>query len=327
MSAPTTNSTTSSPLPSSRPPPPSSILTHDRVWRDWLLVSLLKLYFGRQRSTRRTPQEQRVHIDAAMHILPAAPASVVQYEQAVVGGVSGWWVRPLDARKDAVLLYIHGGGYIGGSAKGYSAVGSQFATHAAVGVFVPDYRLAPEQPFPAANDDVNAALTGLLELGYSSVVIAGDSAGGGLALSLAATLSEAQRRAVRGVIAISPCTDLAMTGASFSTTSDAMVDVDIYGEWVAHYLHGHAARDPLASPLYADLSHLPPVQLMVATDELFKDDGIGFAERAIAAGRVVECHVWKGMLHCFPLFYGKLHAADVAMELMTGFLRDRLPVD
>lgn len=270
----------------------------------------------------------RAIFDAIMEHTPDAPG--VSYEQGTVGGVPGCWCLPEQAQPGAVLLYVHGGAFVLGSAWAVRHLAGQLAARAGVAAFVPEYRLAPEQPFPAAVDDVLAAYQGLAALEYSEIALAGDSAGGGLAL---VTLSQATRAADRGegprpvgAAVLSPWTDLGLTGESLKThaETDPLVSSQTLGAAVPLYLNGHDPRDPLASPLYGDLTGLPPVLVHVGEDEVLLSDSTRYIERLWAAGGTGQLHVWAGMAHVFPASVGAFLASGAALDNLGEFLSHQL---
>jgi len=265
----------------------------------------------------------RVPFDAIMERV-AAPAGVT-YEAGTVGGVSGWWCRPEDPKSGEAILHIHGGWFNWGSAQAFRHLVGHMAARTGVAAFVPDYRLAPEHPFPAAPEDVRATYFGLLERGYSKVAVMGDSAGGNLALGLLVYLSANSPSgtvAPVGAVMLSPVTDLSLTGASWETRASA----DPYFthpqavELVRAYLNGHDAGDPFASPLLADLAGLPPVRVLVGADEVLLDDSRRFVERAVAAGVDIKLDVWEGMVHGFLGGVGHFAASTEALEISGAFL-------
>lgn len=254
-----------------------------------------------------------------------APAGVI-FRPDTVGGISGWWCKPENAKPGEVIIHIHGGWFNWGSAQAFRHLVGHIAERAGVEAFLPDYRLAPEHAFPAAIDDVQACYLGLRELGFTKVAITGDSAGGNLALELLLFASTHQNGVLAvGAVALSPVTDLALTGASWETRAAAdpyFMRSQAEG-LVAAYLNGHDPLDPAASPLYADLSGLPPVRILVGEDEVLLDDSIRFAERAIAAGGDARLDVWEGMAHGFLSGFGMLEASTQALEVIGSFLDER----
>ena len=266
----------------------------------------------------------RPGFDALTDKAPAADG--VTTEAAQVGGIPGWWCRPGNAIAGAAVLYLHGGAYVLGSAAAYRNFAGQLATRAKAAIFVPDYGLAPERPFPAAIDDAHAAYRGLAAAGFTRIAVAGDSAGGGLALALLSLVkADAQAGQVPMPLAaavLSPWTDLALTGDSLQ--SKASVDPLLTREQLAAaarlYLGEHDPRDPRASALYADLAGLPPVCLQVGDCEVLLDDSRRYAERIVAAGGTADLHVWHGMIHVFPANLTLLRAAPEALDLVGAFL-------
>jgi len=259
----------------------------------------------------------RAAYDQLVEQTPNAPG--VAYEEGKVGGVAGWWCLPGGADKSAAILYLHGGGYVLGSARAYRNFAGQIATRARVAAFVVDYRLAPEHTFPAAVDDSIAAFQGLFR-DYASVVVVGDSAGGGLALALAE--SKLAKRPAAAVL-LSPMTDLALTGETVTSRAGAdfiLNKVALAGA-ASQYLGSSDVRDPRASPLYGDLTGLPPVIVHVGEDEILLDDSRRFAERA---GGDVTLHIWEGMPHVFPQDVGLLVAAEEALVDVGAFIHEHV---
>ncbi len=202
------------------------------------------------------------------------------------------------------LLYLHGGGYFACSAETHRPITAFFAREG-FRVFAPDYRLAPENRFPAAVDDAVAVYRGLLGAGYPSerIVVAGESAGGGLTLSLMLALRSADVPLPAAAALYSPWTDLAATGDSIRTNSDrcAMFCGSDVAASARYYLGDTDPRNPLASPLYADLTGLPPLLIHVGADEVLRDDSTRLTERARAAGVPVDLKIWPVVPHAWQL--------------------------
>ena len=249
------------------------------------------------------------------------PASI-RISPSKVGGVPGEWVEGPAATK-TVLLYLHGGGYFACSAESHRPITVGFALHG-FRVLAPDYRLAPENQFPAAVDDAVAAYRGLLAEGHSpgSIVVAGDSAGGGLTLSLLLALREAGTPLPAGAALFSPWTDLAATGDSVRTNAArcAMFNGPDIGPSARYYLGTTDPRNPLASPLYADLKGLPPLLIHVGEDEVLRDDSTRLAERARAAGVRVELKVWPVVPHAWQLAPHMIPEARQSLRESAAFL-------
>jgi acetyl esterase/lipase len=253
----------------------------------------------------------------------------VTFEAGSVGGISGWWARAPRTRKGVAVVHIHGGWFNWGTAQAFRNFVGHVALSAGADAFVPDYRLAPEHPFPAAVQDVEACYRGLAEMGIRSIAITGDSAGGNLALVLLSIASaQTSRDAVipLGAVAFSPVTDLALTGESFDTRADAdpfFTKSQVAG-LVRSYLGGADPKNPMASPLYGDLSGLPPLRIHVGDDEVLLDDSRRYVERAFAAGVDARLEIWMGMPHGFVTSIDKYNAAKGAFKAVGEFLAQRL---
>ena len=271
--------------------------------------------------------EARQFFDALLE--GVAPRDDVTFESATVGDVPGLWVHPASRRSDEAILHVHGGWFSAGSATAYRHLVGHIAARAGASAFVPDYRLAPEHPFPAAVDDVLAAYRGMDESGIRRIAITGDSAGGNLALVLASRVAAGAvpaKAILVGVAALSPVTDLTLSGTTYDTRADA----DPYftkqqvAELVHSYLGSADANDPLASPLQGPFTGLPPLRIHVGDDEVLLDDSRRYVERAIADGVDVRLDVWTGMPHGFVASIGTLEASAQALDAIGRFLTERL---
>jgi epsilon-lactone hydrolase len=267
--------------------------------------------------------EARPEFDRLLEATPEAEG--VTCAAATVGGVAGWWCRPQRAIEGSAILYFHGGAYVLGSAAVYRKFVGQIAARAKTAIFIPDYGLAPERPFPAAINDAEAVYRGLAESGVSRLILAGDSAGGGLALALlllvTAAASEGKLPKPLAAAVMSPWTDLALTGESITTraTSDPLLRRDALEQAARLYLGDAGRNDPRASPLYGEFLGLPPVLLHVGEDEILLDDAARFADQVEAAGGEAQLHVWEGMTHVFPSNLS-LQAANDALKNIGTFL-------
>jgi acetyl esterase/lipase len=198
-----------------------------------------------------------------------------------------------------------------------------------VSAFVPEYGLAPEHPFPAAVNNAEAAYAGLVAQDFTSIALAGDSAGGGLALVLLSLVAAKARDGSRlqpvGGAVMSPWTDLALSGASMETQADAdpLSTREALATTARLYLGDHDPRDPRASPVYGDVFGLPPVRIHVGEDEILLDDSIRYGERLESAGGTCQVHTWQGMIHVFPSNVTLLQAAKEALDDMGDFLREQ----
>jgi acetyl esterase/lipase len=273
--------------------------------------------------------EARPMFDAMCAATPAAED--VQVEAATVGGIAGFWLRPVNARPGARILYLHGGGYVLGSAQALIHFAGQIASRVGADAFVPDYRLAPEHPFPAAIDDAVAAYRGLLAEGEERIVVVGDSAGGGLSLALLSVIASAKSEGMVqpvGAAVMSPWTDLALTGESFETRAEAdpIFTRGVLQVFADMYIQVQDATHPKASPLHAHLTGLPPVRIDVGDNEVLLSDSIRYADLAQAAGVEITLSVWEGMPHVFQSSLGQFRAAEKSVDAIADFLRQRLSV-
>jgi monoterpene epsilon-lactone hydrolase len=227
-------------------------------------------------------------------------------------------------RSSVIVLYLHGGGYLFGSPKTHRQVLIAMAKAFQAPAYGLDYRLAPEHPFPAAVEDAAKAYQWLLTRHpQADIVLAGDSAGAGLAIATAVGVRDAGFALPKAIVAFSPYSDLAVTGESVEANakSCAMFTPRGVREAAAIYLAGADARDPRASPLYADLAGLPPMLLFASRHEILRDDTLRLAERASAAGVKVELIVRDRLPHVWPVFVTLLPEARDAFATVTAFAR------
>jgi monoterpene epsilon-lactone hydrolase len=253
----------------------------------------------------------------------------VSFEAVDAGGVSAEWNVPRNVSpQDPVILYTHGGGYSIGSIATHRGLTARLAQAANGRVLSIDYRLAPENRFPAAVEDAVAAYRWLLRqgIGPERVVFAGDSAGGGLALAAMIALREQGEALPTAAVCMSPLTDLAHEGESMRSRAELDPLVQLVSSVAyAHRYVGHDGdlKAPLASPLYADLRGLPPTLILVDTWETLLDDSTRWAERAKAAGCDVTIEVWEEMIHIFPIFSDELPEARQAIVRMGEYIRQK----
>jgi phosphinothricin tripeptide acetyl hydrolase len=277
------------------------------------------------RQSTLTFDELRTQYDKAERAFPLPDDTEVT--PMVVRGVRAEWLKPASGG-GAVVLYLHGGGYVIGSPRSHRhlAVGIAAAAHGSA--LLPDYRRAPEHPFPAAVDDAVAAYRWLVEEGGlrpASIVIAGDSAGGGLAVATLLALRDLDVPLPAAGVCLSPWTDLTCSLPSHTARAavDPIVETSMVSRMASAYLGGADARTPLASPLHADLGGLPPLFIQVGSDEVLLDDATGLAERARAAGVDVTLEVWDAMIHVWQWFLPMLDEAQSAVDRIGAFVRAR----
>jgi acetyl esterase/lipase len=246
-------------------------------------------------------------------------------------GLDGEWIEPAapdNPARTRCILYFHGGAYVAMSARTHRALTSRLATWSDATLFALDYRLAPEHPFPAALEDALAAYRVLRADGLSPshIVVAGDSAGGGLALALLVALRDAGATLPAAAILFSPWTDLAATGNSIRDNDAA--DAMFFGAWLGpearHYLADTPATNKLASPVYADLAGLPPMLIQVGDGEVLLDDSRRVAENARQAGVAVTLQIWPRVPHGWQVFAPILPEARAALRAAATFIRARL---
>ncbi len=271
-------------------------------------------------------QEARDGLNALARQTPL-PAGT-QVEPITAGGVPCDWVSAPDTATDKIILCLHGGGYTMGSSQSVHRIASLLSTASGCRALVIDYRLAPEHPFPAAIEDVTAAYRWLLDQGIlpHHIVIVGVSSGGGLTLATLVTLRDAGVALPASAVLLSPWTDLAGTGESMTTRAEAdpMVTPDMNRYHAALYSGEMDLRHPLISPLYADLSGLPPLLIHVGSDEIMLDDSIRVAERAKAVGVEVTLDVWEGMWHVWHAFAAQLPEGQQALDQVGQIIRRKL---
>lgn len=233
----------------------------------------------------------------------------------VIGGMGGLSFTPDEARK-GMLVYLHGGGYSRGSAMSHRALVARMAKAFGLNAVSVNYRMAPEHPCPAAIEDAVSAIQAVMAEEKGPIILSGDSAGGGLALSATLRLRDAGERLPDALYLISPWTDLSMSGESVSTKAmrDPMLHPEYLGAGGQLYLGGRPGDDPEASPLFADLKGLPPTLIQVGSDEILLSDSTRLAEKLEAAGVPVDCEIWDGMWHDFQIFSPLIPEADWAID-------------
>lgn len=252
----------------------------------------------------------------------------VSYTAAIIGGIPGEWVEPASgARPGVTLLYLHGGAYMVCSAETHRPITGGFARRG-VRVFAANYRLAPEYPFPAAVEDGLAAYRGLLEQGIAPdrLAIAGDSAGGGLALAVLLKARDEGLPMPARIVLFSPWTDLAGTGASATENDgrDPMLVGSRIAEGAALYLNGADATTPYASPLYGAMDGMPPMMIHVGANEVLRDDSVRLDDKARAAGVISLLRVWPVVPHAWPIFQSLLPEGREALDAAAAFIRGAL---
>ena len=272
-----------------------------------------------------TVAERRAQYERAEKAFPTPPE--VKVEHVTTGTVPAEWLSPPGARADAAVLYLHGGGYVIGSPRSHRHLAATIGAAATARVLLPDYRLAPEHPCPAAVDDAVAAYRWLLDrdLAPARIVIAGDSAGGGLTVATLLALRDAGVPLPAAGVCISPWVDLTCGGGSYATRAavDPIVTREGVADMASAYLAGKDPKTPLASPLFADLHGLPPLLIHVGDAEVLLDDAVQLAERARKAGVDATLEVSDKMIHVWHWFFPMLDEGQAAIDRIGDFVRAR----
>lgn len=256
--------------------------------------------------------------------MTSEPEGVV-FEEAPA--VHGLWATPRSWDGESAIMYLYGGGYVISSPHSRRKLAGHLANASGARSLVPRYHLAPERPFPSAVEDATADYRWLLGEGGrpERTVVAGDSSAGGLTVAAMLKLREDRTPLPSGGVPISPWVDLACTGETLET--NAAVDLTAtkasLQRMAGQYLHGADPRTPLASPLYADLSGLPPLLIVVGGDEALLDDSVRLARAAGMAGVDVTLYIGAGMQHIFPIYCGMIPEADAAVAMIGTWIRSR----
>jgi acetyl esterase/lipase len=261
----------------------------------------------------------------------------VEVSPVTIEGVTGIqnrqaeWLIPRGASNDKVILYMVGGGYVSGSCQDHRAMVAKITKGSGIRTLLFDHRLAPEDPYPAALEDAVMVHRWLLaqDVAPSNVIFVGDSAGGGLCLATLLALRDQGIPLPAAAVALSPWTDLALTGDSYRTKLNASIDPPGMSVVCSkYYVREHDPRLPWISPLYGDLRGLPPLFICVGANETMLDDSTRFAEKAEAAGVNVTLRVWDGMVHCFPLMAPLFPEATQALNEICEYIQKQcsLPI-
>ena len=255
-------------------------------------------------------------------------ARTVQISRVNQDGIGGEWLRAKDHDESAVIMYIHGGGYVACSARTHRPITAALARMTRLLVFAVDYRLAPENRFPAAIDDVYAAYKWLKAQNTGKpIILAGDSAGGGLTLALSLKLHEAGEQMPRCVVCFSPWTDLTGSGTSERTNAekDAMFYPENIRDFAAAYISDSSETENiLASPVFGDVVGLPPVLFQVGSTEVLADDSRRIYEKMLAAGIESRLEIFDGVSHVWQMTIGIIPEAREALKNTADFVREHV---
>jgi epsilon-lactone hydrolase len=282
-------------------------------WAVELRVVAIRAFLGASARDRKARWELVERFDPP---IPRALRGLVQVEAGSVASIPGEWVTRVGFEDSTVLLYLHGGAYVGGSPATHRQFVSQLTWTLRTRTFVADYRLAPEHRFPAALDDAVAVYEAL---DAEVVLVAGDSAGGGLACALLLRIRDEGRRLPNGAILFSPYADLEHTAATIPI--NAPFDYLPLGDTEPNvaYLGDHDPKDPLASPMYGDYKGIPPLLVFAGGREMILEDATRLVEKARADGVDVSLHVEPDMMHVYPAIVPNHPAAKRTLAIADGF--------
>ena len=291
------------------------------------LLRLCLAYLKKRQRPATVPMAHvRLRLKRVERFVPHPPRGT-QTTGVDADGVAAVRIVTRHSRADRYVLYFHGGGYAIGTAKLYRDLTWRVAHAARASVLFFDYRLAPEHPFPAALEDAVTTYRWLArQVDPRRIAFMGDSAGGGLALATLHKLRDDGDALPGAAVAVSPWTDLALTGASLKTNAavDPMLNVVLLPTLASYYLNGTDPTHTYVSPLYGDASGLPPILIQVGSDEILHDDAMRMAEKLRAAGRDVDLEVWPRMPHAWHLYARLVPEGRAAIAKIGSFLQARL---
>lgn len=267
------------------------------------------------------PAAARPQFDAMFADVPLPHG--ISVEPGHLGDIPGLWLQPANAPRDQVILYLHGGAFVIGSAKSYSTVAAGLAAAAGIDLFIPDYRLAPEHPYPAACDDVLSCYQTLLHQKDVHVSVAGDSAGGALVMSLLLNARKLGLPQPSCAVLWSPWLDLTCSLPAYARNAalDPTLDAASLLACVQHYVGAQLPRDECLHPLDAYLGGLAPLQVQAGSIEVLLDDAMKLAQRAIAHGVHCQLEVWPGMPHVWQGFAPALVEGTKALTSSALFIK------
>ena len=292
------------------------------------LDAIIQLLRAQPFTSAPSIEQIRTDMEAAVALITLPPN--VRVEHVDAGGVPAEWISGGTAEPQGVIVYLHGGGYCLCSVNTHRDHVARLARATGARALLIEYRLAPEHPFPAAVDDAVAAYRWLLRQGDAPhrIVIGGDSAGGGLTAATLLALRDAGDPLPAGAFLISPWLDLTHEGESMTSkaAADPMVTRALLEMMADAYATSQDLRQPLISPVFADLGGLPPMLVQVGTAEVLLDDSTRFAERAKAAGVDVTLEVWDEMIHVWHVYAEMLPEAQQAIDRIGEWVRARVRV-
>jgi acetyl esterase/lipase len=288
-----------------------------------IIRSVTGAYFSKVDANKANVHEMRRRWHSWANLLWTAQG--VNLEKVEMRGLTAEWLTPADAADGKLLLYLHGGAYIMGNCATHRQLVSYIARAAGVRTLLPEYRLAPEYPFPAAVDDIVGLYRGLLADGHEAqnIVIVGDSAGGGLTMATLLSLRDARDPLPAGACLLSPWLDLTTSGESIisAATKDPWFKPKDMPIVASYYCRDDQLRSALVSPVFADLDDLPPIYIQVGSDEILLSDSTRAAEKIAAGGGEVDIEIWPGMWHVFQIFVHQVPESRKAVKKIGAFVR------
>ncbi len=285
-----------------------------RFWR----IVLRKVF----KEKRLTIEENRARSASTANLMRIPKGVTVT--DVNIDGLHSKWISPSATNSRKVILHLHGGGYVTGGADSHLMMCIPMAQTLQTKILLPEYRLAPEHPFPSAVDDAVKVYRWLLAQGDlpKEIIISGDSAGGGLSLATVQALRAAGDPLPAAIVCMSPWTDLTFTGQSHITKAEAdpVLLTDVLREWAACYAETETPNNPLISPIYADFHNFPPMLIQVGSEEVLLDDARMLAEKAKSAGVDVTLKVWDDLWHVWPALGDLLPESKKAFEEIGEFI-------
>lgn len=291
-----------------------------------IVRAITSLYFDLQDAKTANVQMSRARLNFLGRLVPAARGVAVEATE--IAGLDAEWLTPREAIPGSALLYLHGGAYVLGSCDSHRHLVSHIARAAGIRAIVPEYSLAPEHPYPEAIEDVVEVYRALLEAGFDArrLLIAGDSAGGGLAVATLLTLRDEGLPMPSAAFLLSPWLDLSGVGETMHSRSerDPWFHADDIHEIAKFYCETGQRTDPRVSPVYADMHGMPPMHIQVGDDEILLSDATRLADKLSAAGVEVTVDVWHEMWHVFQAFLLIVPEAREAVRRMGEAMRAAL---
>lgn len=303
-------------------------------FRSKLIIFMLKYrHLLQGRNERISFVDESTSIPALREIIEKGAGSFgklpkgVEYKPEQIGNLYCEWIFPEKCRFDRAILYLHGGGLVVGSAKAHRGIVAKFVMGSGVPALVVDYGLAPEKPFPHGLNDCCTAYDYLLSTGILAerIVVAGDSGGGNLVLSMLLALKDKKKKLPSGAVALSPWTDLTNSGQSWKDNEllDTLTWKNSQNIFSKYYTRNNDPSNPLISPLFGDLKGLPPLQIYAGSHELMLSDSTRFADKARNAGVDVVLTIGEGLFHCYPACAPMFPEATEAMKKICEFIKKK----